>query len=399
MFDPGAERDSPFVMSMSRSSIRRGVAALSLGAVLVGACTSNSPESSSPSEGSRDSSPPTTQAEGDESVPTSEAPSATDVATTETMTPIDDEPTASEPVDTEPVDTSPLTVDDVCETLSIGGFESRVDAVARFIAANDDGRANIETACGDDLTRLHDARAIRSAANALDERDDPIEITGLRCSNGDYSFIAENTSAVAVGVHVAFSIFADDDDDPTSSANYPIVIWMLEPGGKQGITGDFDEPDADTYRCNLSARVFVADTSAAGAGLPGVVDPGRTGDDPTEWIGALLEAETLAIGSGDIDAAASTEDLRSVFYDDVFDSTQSTEPATRIPSSIRICSATVDQPGPDRMSFVYYITYADGDATESFFRHGLFRRGADGQWRWLSAAHYFQSADFADCAV
>ena len=390
-------------MSTCRSAkVHRGGTALVLTGLLIGACSS----------GGSDSAPATVSIDETEGAATTIASSSsvvvdTDAETSATTPPPDEGSVSSAPEseptedaegseDAEGADATASTVDDVCETLGTDGFESRVDAFSRFVAAEDDGRSSIEAACGEDLVRLDDARAIRSAANALDERDDPIEITGLRCSSGDYSFIAENTSDVPVGVHVAFRVFADDDEEPTSSANYPIVIWSLEPGGQQGITGDFDEPDTDSYRCNLNARVFLSDTSPAGAGIPDVTNDARTGDDPTQWIGALLEAETLAVGSGDIDAAADTEDLRSVFYDDVFDATQASEPASRVPTAIRICSATVDQPDPDRMSLVYFITYSDG---ESFFRHGLFRRGADGQWRWLSAAHYFQSDDFADCAV
>lgn len=294
-------------------------------------------------------------------------------------------------------------IDETCATLRSEGFETRKLAVqdVEQLAGDEapDARASLQVACADALDRLTDAIDLEARRDRLDRGDAPVSISDLRCADGTYQFVATNETDHPIGVHGGFRIFVGDDDEPVSSADYPIVIWELGAGESQGITGEFHEPDTDEgYRCNLTARAFDAADDDADAAIPGVVDESLTGDEPEDWFGALLGREVDGVGSGDIDAAAETEDLRSTFYDNVLDANLGSDPVDRVPTSVKICRATVDRPDADRVSFVYYVTYPTADGgEEGLLRHGLFRRGADGQWRWLSAAQYFDSPDFWSC--
>ena len=327
-----------------------------------------------------------------------------DVGDTDPTEPTDPEPTvvaSTEPVAT---DAPPETLsasdraDETC-TLSTGDrYETTKQAV-------DDADVVdlVATQCPDVLDAIVAARALEASTTAIADVAEPIELTRLQCADGQYSFVATSRVSAPIGVHAVFRIFVGDDDQPTFSANYPIVIWRLDEDQSQGIEGTFPVPEDGDYRCTLNARVFNADDTAASAGFGDASLPNVIGDDPTEWFGALLTAESAAIGTGDPDAAARIEDLRSVGYDNVLRQTAGSEPPPRTPLSVTVCNGSIDQPSDDRMSFIYYITYpaesGEADATESFLRHGLFKRGSDDQWRWLSSAQYFNSPDFWGCGV
>ena len=72
--------------------------------------------------------------------------------------------------------------------------------------------------------------------------------------------------------------------------------------------------------------------------------------------------------------------------------------------SITVCDMGQSSPDADHLSFVYFAAYPertvetdDGSEIEppySQLRHALFRRGADGQWRWLSAVAKFNSSRY-----
>ncbi|NNE10792.1 MAG: hypothetical protein HKN41_00940 [Ilumatobacter sp.] len=289
----------------------------------------------------------------------------------------------------------------LCETLTSAGLETRAAAVDEFesVAAEmgegEQAAEQLEAACGAAASRARDAIALLDRRDQLDATDDPVSLTGFRCADGEYRFVAENNVDHPIGVHVALRLFSPSDD-LLGTADYPIVIWELEPDARQGITGTYTDPGIDGLRCNLLARVFVAGGDGDAA-IPGSADPELTGDDPNDWFGVLLGREVDAVGSGDPDAASLTEDIRSTFYDDVMELNLGDAPVDRVPTSVTICNGTVDRPDDDHVSFVYFVTYPAGGGDEGFLRHGLFRRGSDGQWRWLSAAHSFDSPDFYGC--
>lgn len=292
-------------------------------------------------------------------------------------------------------------VGELCTTLDIAGFETRADAMEQFEAVaesrgeTDAAAIELEQACAAPAELLREAVALRERRDRLDATDDPVSFSGFRCAGGDYRFVVKNDFAHPVGVHVALRLL-DPSDEMLGTSDYPIVVWELEPGAEQGITGTYTDPEVDSFRCNLLARTFVAGENADAA-IPSRVEADLTGDDPNEWFGVLLGREVDAVGSGDIDAASLTEDLRSTFYDDVMDLNLGDAPVDRVPSSVTICSATVDRPDDDHVSFVYFVTYPSSTGEEGLLRHGIFRRGSDGQWRWLSAAHTFDSPDFYGC--
>ncbi len=75
---------------------------------------------------------------------------------------------------------------------------------------------------------------------------------------------------------------------------------------------------------------------------------------------------------------------------------------------VHVCPGTVRQPSPDLMTLLFFQSWTDGrvergDGVQivpagSRLHAGVFRRGADGQWRWLSTSQpYASSSQWETC--
>lgn len=298
-------------------------------------------------------------------------------------------------------------VSEVCAVLSEVGFETRRAVLGELPDAFADAggvgdvRDAVAAQCAAALERLEAAVAIRDRieqATTASEGSPPVEVTDFQCDGGNVSVDVTNLTETAVGIHVAFAIYdAEDRADPIQSSYAPIVIWSLEPGATETVAGLFADIGGRALYCEVNGDIFDADPSDVDAALDVAMHPELTGDDPAAWLPALLAVERGAAGTGDADVAAAIADIRSVSYLDVLerilDTTVDPGDASAV-GEIEICERGRTQPDPDRISLVYREVWDGG----SQLRHGLFRRGLDGQWRWLSTARYFESSILDDCA-
>lgn len=331
-------------------------------------------------------------------------------------------------------------VSEVCAVFSEAGFETRRallgEVPGAFAEANGDAegdaRATLAAQCAPSLERLQAAAAIRDRLDAIesDEETSPaVEVTSFSCGSGNITVDVTNLTDVSLGIHGSFAIYRSADRaDPIQSSYAPNVIWSLAPGATATIAGLYADVGGDDLYCTYNGDVFDADTSDVDASLGVATHPELTGDDPSIWLPELIRIERAAIGTGDADLAAVIADIRSVGYDDVLDrivetvetdsdpdskldpdtdselvSGPAAAPASEIDKdsvaepeigAIEVCERGLTQPDPDRISLVYREVWNGG----SRMRHGLFRRGLDGQWRWLSTAQYFESSIVDDCA-
>jgi hypothetical protein len=334
------------------------------------------------------------------SSPTTTTASTSTTATTTTTT------TTATVAPTTTIAPSVEVVIGVCESLRSDGFETRrvvAGALAEaFTAAGGagDGRAEAEAECGEELDRLDGALEIRDRMQTIDiaeEHELPaVSLTDFTCGPGTFEVTATNDAATPLGLHANLAMYIDGNQDNALQSSFtPIVIWSIEPGASEVINGQFtDSPQSQTY-CNLEGQVFDADQTSADASLGAEPEyPALTGDDPSVWFPALSEFESVARSSGEIDLAAVTDDVRSMSYDEAALAISEGEV---LPESdiVEVCERGRSQPDADHIGFVYLERFAAGDTRLS---HGLFRRGADGQWRSLSSARYYESTIGADCS-
>jgi hypothetical protein len=295
---------------------------------------------------------------------------------------------------------------DVCESLRSDGFETRrvaAGALAEaFTAAGGagDGRAEAAAECGEELDRLDGALEIRDRMQTIDIAEEhelyAVSLTDFSCGPGTFEVTATNDTAAPLGLHANFAMYIYGNRDKALQSSFtPIVIWSIEPGASEVISGQFaDSPQSQIY-CDLDGQVFDADQTSVDASLGAEPEyPALTGDDPAAWFPALMEVQSAARSSGEIDLAAVTDDVRSMSYDEAALAISEGEvlPETDI---VEVCERGRSQPDADHIGVVYLERFAAGDTRLS---HGLFRRGADGQWRSLSSARYYESTISADCS-
>lgn len=293
----------------------------------------------------------------------------------------------------------------ICASLRSDGFETRrvmVDALSSAFTeagGEGDGRAEVTAECGDALGRLDSALEIRDRLQTIDMAEEDglhaMSLTDFSCAAGTFEVTVTNDAAVPLGLHANLAMYLDGDrEDSAQSSFAPIVLWSIEPGASETINGRFvDVPESRIY-CELEAQVFDADRSSAGASIGTEPEyPALTGDDPSVWFPALSDVEHAARTSGEIDLVAVTEDVRSMAYDEAALAISDGEALPDV-ESLEVCERGRSQPDDDRIGFVYLQRLTNGDARLS---HGLFRRGVDGQWRWLSTARYYESIVSDDC--
>lgn len=286
------------------------------------------------------------------------------------------------------VGTTVADVAGVCAALRTAGYESRKAMVDAYVASTGD-TTGLRAECGADLDRLEAARAIEMRRDAVLATAPVMEIHGFSCFDGRYQASVTNSSAEPLGVHLRLAFRWTVGEQLVVSADEPVVVWRLEPGATTQVSGTYEYEPVPGVDCTLSGKTFLADESPADASL-GPGDPAFGGDDPATWLPALIRAEYRAIGSGNPDDAATIEDVRSSSYPGVVDSTDQ-RPVVAPDVDLQICSDGVRQPSAN-LAMVTFWWHAeptpetderDGVARIDGVRTGVFRRGGDGQWRWL----------------
>jgi len=117
------------------------------------------------------------------------------------------------------------------------------------------------------------------------------------------------------------------------------------------------------------------------------------------WFRDLLEAGALARGSRQPDLASVVEDVRSVDYNSVLEGTEDTSPDQRPSFELFTVCGDQSRVGDDNIVAFYYAFSDPSSDTPSDVELGLgaFRRGSDGQWRWLITSLAVPAAADQDC--
>lgn len=394
-------------MSLSATAVPRRVLLLGASVSLaVAACTATDESADRPPGSPSASNADTTSATitmGTTSTIASSTTATTTATTTTTLAP------------TTTIAPTAEVVAETCDSLRTDGLETRrtvIDALPdRFAAADGDGdgRAAVAAACGDELDRLDGAVEIRARMEAIGAAEDDdrfaYSLTDFSCDPGTFEVTVTNDSATPLGVHANFSMYLDGDQgDSVQSSFAPIVVWSIDPGASELITGRFTHLPDSQVACGFEAQVFDADPSDADASIDTTPEyPMLTGDDPAVWFLALVDVEGAARTSGDVDLAAVTEDVRSMAYDKVARSIAEGDAFPDI-ELIEVCERGRSAPDADHIGFVFRQRWPSGTEDgriapgETTMHHGLFRRGDDGQWRWLSTARYYESLASDDCS-
>ncbi len=348
------------------------------------------------------------------STPTNDAPVTIVASTTTSTTTTSTTTTTTTLAPTTTIAPAVEVVNTVCASLRTDGLETRrvmVNALAEsFTAAggDGDGRAEVAAECGEQLDRLDGAVAIRDRMQTIDmaEEDDlfAMSFTGFSCADGTFQITVTNDAEIPLGLHANFAVYLNGEkEDAVESSLTPIVVWSIAPGATEVVTGRFIDFTGPQVSCNFEAQVFDADPSSAGAAVGAEPEyPALTGDNPAVWFPALSDVEDAARTSGDIDLAAATEDVRSMAYDEVALAISEGDVLPEI-EMLEVCERGRSQPDADHIGFVYLSRLPNGTDDGRFapgdsrLSHGLFRRGADGQWRWLSTARYYESSIGVGC--
>lgn len=327
---------------------------------------------------------------------------STEAPTTTPSAPVVAPPAPSEPsLDPLPPTTRPPDAAGTCEVLRTDGYETRKTVLDDYAAESGDvAFVEVRTQCAADLARVEAARAIEARREALFALETPVELSDFSCFDGGFRANATNRSDDAVGVHLTLRFVWNLSRRLVVTGDDAFVLWRIAPGETVPLSGTYAYEPAPQVDCRLDGVVFLADDSPADAGLERAVDPTLTGDDPSTWLPALVAAEHPAIGSGDPDAATVVEDIRSGSYAGIVAGTTEQRPVVAPDVSVRICADGIRRPTPDLIQIMFSMEAEptpstperDGVTRLSRIVSGIFRRGSDGQWRWLGAARELQSA-------
>lgn len=307
----------------------------------------------------------------------------------------------------------------LCTTLTGPGFETRRAALADFPAAyveaggTGDGRQAAINSCGEAIERVE-------AANAIIDRNDfgtvdpdtgelvgelPFEVDDFGCDPESFRGTVTNTGTWPLGVTV-FSQFRNGADEVIRTSDAPEVIWSLAPGDTATVTGPHTEIRGAYITCSVNFLLFDADPSGADSSLGVAERPELSGDDPAVWLPALLELTQETFGTLETDVMGEVYDIRS----GKFTGLSRDFLATRSPRAIgpvTLCPTGRVQPDPDHLGLLWeedrpeHVIEGDNgpEAVPAgiVLYSGTFRRGSDGQWRWLGGDEEILAASGTGC--
>ncbi len=284
--------------------------------------------------------------------------------------------------------------EDACGSLLADGYDTRKLTLARITDAE---LAAAEATCADALGQLRGAMTIEQRMGAFNADPAPLSATNLVCDGGDFSLEVTNNVDHPIGVHASMQLLADGVDGPLGSTLQPLVIWSLAPGASAPLSGNYEvnRPTEAALTCEVDITAFDATPGDADASLGEPQVPELAVDDPAQWLPFLVAQGAAILGTGNPDLAAVVEDVRSTEFPRVVSSTEVAIDAIPATGTISVCTASIQRPDDRHISIVYF----DDRAESSELQHGLFRRGNDGQWRWLSSSVYFDSREYWNCGT
>ena len=333
---------------------------------------------------------PSTTTDASAAVAGTDGASSTDTTTTSAAPP--PAPPPPDPDTTTEADVEPAP--GACESLANDGYETR--KITRQ-GLNDAALVAVQSTCPEPLARLDDAAAVEQRMAAFNVNPTPLTATDLLCDRGSFSLTITNNVDHPIGVHASMRLVGDGTDGPVGSTLQPLVIWSLEPGATTTLADDYrvNRGSDEGLNCEVGITAFDASAGDADASLGETQVAELAVDDPAAWLPFLTAQGAAIIGAGDPDLAAVVEDIRSTEYPSVVEIAEATDAEAPATGTISVCTASIEQPDDRHMSVVYF----DDGAASSRLQHGLFRRGNDDQWRWLSSSVYFDSQEYWNCGT
>lgn len=293
-----------------------------------------------------------------------------------------------------PIETSPPAPSDACGSLLAGGYDTRKLTLARLTGPE---LAVTEETCPDAIEQLRGAIIIEQRMSAFNALPAPLSATDLVCDAGNFSLTITNNVDHPIGVHASMRLVAEGVDGPLGSTLQPLVIWSLEAGASAPLADKYEvnRSTESSLTCAVDITAFDATPGAADASVGETLVPELAVADPAQWLPFLVAQGAAIIGTGNPDLAAVVEDVRSTEFARVVSLTGAAIDDTPGTGTISVCTASIQQPDDRHMSVVYF----DEGAESSELQHGLFRRGNDNQWRWLSSSVYFDSREYWNCGT
>ena len=311
-------------------------------------------------------------------------------------------------------------VSTLCSTLTEAGFGTRQSAVAAFpdvyLDAGGDGDA-LEAArgeCSEAVDRIEAANVIVEANDYITTDPETGEVVGdlpfgvddFGCDPTSFHAISTSSGERPIGILI-YTQFTDEADSLVRTSELPVVVWSLAPGDtvrSEGVHVELDRPDVT---CSVNLVLFDADRSDADGSLGVTTRQELTSDDPSIWLPVLLELTEQTKGSTDLNLVAEVFDIRSGgFNAGVREARRAKVPRPLGPATV--CEAGREQLDADHVAVAWEerrpeltVEGADGPETTpaaTELHHGVFRRGADGQWRWLHSPILIVPADGEGCA-
>jgi hypothetical protein len=293
--------------------------------------------------------------------------------------------------------TPPTEAARVCSVLDAAPFERRRTALANLV---DPGE--VESLCREALARTEAAVLVNEAALLLGDKEIGDLESQLACSGETFSWTVTNTFDVAIGLYGIAELHRVEDGADAARLGSPdaAAVWRLEPGETTVLDGVFPPHEGNLDRCSVAGWFFVADTDelSGDAAVPG--SGGNVGDDPSVWLPILYQRQRMYDVTGDAELVETFEDLRSVAYPrlvaDVADDADRS-PTESVPG-VRVCTTVADD-GDGATGVVYEVSPSAGDdgAADPYLVFGVFRRGADGMWRWLGSSVRWTSPNLTTC--
>lgn len=273
----------------------------------------------------------------------------------------------------------------LCATLTSSRFFARR---AAYAAAAPDVRSLAVDECPDAVAWLDRSSELADAAAAFwSTVGSAWEVESVRfvdCRSDGATVQVANPLGVAVAAYGAVS--GHPDSSSRLAGQRPFTISSIAPQSR-GHTEVATDPGAWDWGCEGVARIYVLPEGTTDGSTPGAVAQGpQTSDDPAVFVPAIVGAGEVAASTRDPDDVAAVIDLHSVYLHAVVSWWRDglVPDALSVPDVV-VCGLAAEPAPGIRMVALSYLHAAldDGPGLVRVRGYGMFRKGADGAWRWL----------------
>lgn len=322
--------------------------------------------------------------------PTTSPPSAEPTPTTIAGRPTDAAVGSPQPAATAPATVASTSVDPaagraLCAALTSSRFFARRDAYA---AATADVRSLAVDECPDAVAWLDRSIDLADAAAAFwSTVASAWEVEPVRfvdCRSDGATVQVSNPLRLAAAAYGAVS--GHPDSSTRLAGQRPFTIASIAPHSRAH-TEVATDPDAWDWGCEGMARIYVLPDGTTDGSTPGEVAQGpQTSDDPAVFVPAIVVAGDLAASTRNPDDVAAVVDLHSVYLHAVVSWWRDgLMPDALSMPELTVCGLAAEPaPGTQMVALSYlHAALDDGPGSVRVQGYGMFRKGADGAWRWL----------------